>query len=163
MSTPDFPSSLFDHTQKADSFIEFSSESVDFELVNSIVVENWLKESLLRENKRLQRLSFIFCSDEYLNKLNVDYLQHDTYTDVITFPYSEGDDVAGDIFISIERVKENALTFTSTFEKELYRVMIHGVLHLCGYGDKTEEGKVEMRNKENTYIRLLDEMIQNFA
>ncbi|MBK7409726.1 MAG: rRNA maturation RNase YbeY [Saprospirales bacterium] len=158
MSTPDFPHSLSDDSPEAESAIDFFSEDVDFELLNSSLVQEWLQEVILHENKQLQRLSFIFCSDEYLYQMNVDYLQHDTYTDVITFPYGEGDMVEGDIFISIERVKENAALFQSTFERELYRVMVHGVLHLCGYGDKSEEEEAEMREKENMYIRRWDEL-----
>jgi len=159
MSIPDFPSSLSDDKPKAGAFIDFSSEDIDFELISPGLIEVWLKKALEKENKDLQRLSFIFCSDNYLYQLNVAYLQHDTYTDVITFPYSEGDDgVEGDIFISIERVKENAATYGYTFEKELNRVMIHGVLHLCGYGDKSEKEKAQMRDKENIYLDLLDGM-----
>jgi probable rRNA maturation factor len=101
------------------------------------------------EGQRLVALTFIFCSDEYLHKINVEYLDHDTLTDIITFPYRQLPEVEGDIFISLDRIKENARQFDTSFENELLRVIIHGVYHLCGYGDKSEEEAVTMRSKEN--------------
>ncbi|MCB9282478.1 MAG: rRNA maturation RNase YbeY [Lewinellaceae bacterium] len=158
MSTPDFPFGLPDDSPEAVFLIDFSSEDVDFELINSNFVQTWLQEVIRLEGKQLQHISYIFCSDEYLYQLNVDYLQHDTYTDVITFPYSEGEQVEGDIFISIDRIRENAQTFGAGFDQELLRVMVHGVLHLCGYGDKTEEQEREMRGKENEYLLVWEKM-----
>jgi rRNA maturation RNase YbeY len=99
-------------------------------------------------------LDYIFCDDEYLLKINQDYLDHDTYTDIITFPYGDLNVIAGDIFISVERVKENAVNFRVDFELELKRVMAHGVLHLLGYGDKSEEEVLQMRLKEDEKIKL---------
>ena len=100
-------------------------------------------------------LNCIFCDDTYLHKLNVEFLKHDTYTDIITFDYSVGNELIGDVYISVERVKENAGTFDVTFENELKRVLIHGILHLCGYKDKTAQEADEMRAKENKYLKLL--------
>ncbi len=104
------------------------------------------------ENKIAGELSFIFCSDNFLLGMNKTYLKHDFYTDVITFDYCENDIISGDIFISIDRIKENAKTFKTTFENELYRVMIHGILHLVGYNDKTDKEQKQMREKENFYL-----------
>ncbi len=109
---------------------------------------------IFNENKKDGELSFIFCSDEYLLKMNNDYLKHNFYTDVITFDYTEGDIISGDIFISIDRVKENAEKYNVSFENELQRVMIHGVLHLVGYNDKTEEEQKQMREKESQYLNI---------
>ncbi len=105
------------------------------------------------ENKKKGDISFIFCSDEYLLKMNNEYLSHDYYTDVITFDYTEEDIISGDIFISTDRVKENASKYKIDFENELQRVMIHGVLHLTGYKDKTEAEKKQMTEKENQYLK----------
>ena len=110
---------------------------------------------IFNENKKEGELSFVFCSDEYLLKMNIDYLKHDFYTDVITFDYSEGDIISGDVFISIERIKENSEKYNVSFENELQRVMIHGVLHLVGYKDKTEEELKQMREKESQYLNIL--------
>lgn len=153
MSPSDFPHFPSESSFSEDpSLIQFFSEDIDFELPDSGATNDWLLKVIAKEGKRLLGLSFIFCSDEYLYRLNVEYLQHDTYTDVITFPYAEGEEIEGDIFISVERIRENSLTFQSTFERELHRVMVHGVLHLCGYGDKKEEDRFLMREKENEYI-----------
>jgi len=101
-------------------------------------------------------LNFIFCSDNYLLKINVEHLNHDTYTDIITFDYSKEDRISGDIFISIDRVEENAKSHKTSFENELHRVIIHGVLHLLGYGDKEPGQKAEMRQKEDFCLSLRD-------
>jgi len=110
---------------------------------------------ILKENKTEGELSFIFCSDDYLLDMNKKYLNHNFYTDVITFDYCENDIVSGDVFISVDRIKENAQTYKTSFEKELQRVMIHGVLHLVGYKDKTEEEQKQMREKESQYLNIL--------
>ncbi len=107
---------------------------------------------ILKEQKIKGDITFVFCSDDYLLKLNKDYLQHDYFTDIITFDYCEKNIISGDIFISIDRIKENARQYNVTFENELQRVMIHGVLHLVGYKDKSEEEKKIMREKENFYL-----------
>lgn len=132
--------------------INFYSEDIDFSLNNSPQLCNWIYRTIKSESKKLIHLNFIFCSDKYLHKINVEYLDHDTYTDVITFPYAKGDTIEGDIFISVDRIKENAIQFNVDFEHELHRVMIHGVLHLIGYGDKSIEDKELMTKKEDEYL-----------
>ncbi len=109
---------------------------------------------IFNENKKEGELSFVFCSDEYLLKMNIDYLNHDFYTDVITFDYTEGDIISGDVFISIDRITENSQKYNVSFENELQRVMIHGVLHLVGYKDKTQEEQKQMREKETKYLNI---------
>ena len=138
--------------------IIFHSEDIDFSLPNATLVFDWIKKSIQSEDKDLQQLNFIFCSDKYLHQINVEYLNHDTYTDVITFPYAEGKNIEGDIFISIDRIRENAEQFKVSFEDELHRVMIHGTLHLMGYFDKTPEEKTLMTKKENEYLNLFLEL-----
>lgn len=135
--------------------IQFFSEDIDFDLPNKVSVIKWITETLFFEQKSTEGLSFIFCSDKYLHELNVKYLDHDTLTDIITFPYhNDGNSkIEGDIFISIDRIKENSKELETSFEDELHRVIIHGVLHLCGYGDKTEKEKKEMRRKENESLQ----------
>ena len=135
--------------------ITFSSEEVSFKLKDEPAIGEWLKKVIGREEKQLRSLNFIFCSDEYLHRINVEYLQHDTYTDVITFHYAESPFIEGDIFISIDRIKENAEKYKVPFLKELTRVMVHGVLHLCGYGDKTSDEKKKMREKENAALEQI--------
>ena len=107
------------------------------------------------QNKEEGELNLVFCSDEYLLEINKKHLNHDYYTDIITFDYSEENKISGDLLISIDRVKENAKTFSVSFIHELNRVVIHGVLHLCGYKDKTEEEKKQMRNLENKYLKTI--------
>ena len=138
------------------SNIFFHSEEIDFNLPNQPVIIDWINSTADQEGQTIQSLSFIFCSDKYLHQINVEYLNHDTYTDVITFPYAEeGQPIEGDVFISIDRIKENAANFKSTFEMELHRVMIHGTLHLLGYGDKNPEEKLKMTEKENFFLDIL--------
>lgn len=136
--------------------ITFHSENVDFHLVNEKQIIKWLQNAIKSEGKTVSELSYIFCSDDYLHKMNLEYLNHDTYTDIITFDYTEGSVVGGDIFISIDRVKENALKFKTEFLNELSRVIVHGVLHLAGYKDKTNKEKELMRSKEDFYLTLLN-------
>lgn len=136
------------------SSITFHSEDVDFHLVNEKKTIKWIKDSIKNETKIVGEISYIFCSDEYLHKMNLEYLNHDTFTDIITFDYTEENIISGDIFISIDRVKENATKFKTTFEGELSRVIIHGVLHLMGYKDKSAQEKEQMRSKEDFYLTL---------
>jgi rRNA maturation RNase YbeY len=136
--------------------ITFHSEDVDFHLVNEKQIIKWLQNTIKNEGRTVSELSYIFCSDDYLHKMNLEYLNHDTYTDIITFDYTEGSVVGGDIFISIDRVKENALKFKTEFVNELSRVIVHGVLHLVGYKDKTTKEKGLMRSKEDFYLTLLN-------
>lgn len=133
--------------------IEFNSTN-DFELVNPEQIITWLEGVISAEKKIAGELNYIFCDDAYLHKINVDFLDHDTFTDIISFDYSQGNIVSGDMYISVERVEENAQDFNCSFRDELSRVMVHGILHYCGYKDKsTEEAKL-MRSKENTYLAL---------
>lgn len=133
--------------------IEFHTVN-EFNLSDPNTVKAWLSKVVDEEQKKTDQLVYIFCDDKYLHKLNVQFLNHDTYTDVITFDESLGNQLSGEIYISVERVKENASSFGVSFEEELHRVMVHGLLHLCGYKDKTEEETLEMRRKENYYLSL---------
>ena len=136
-----------------DANILFHSEC-DFTLSKQDARSRWIINSIINESKRVGRLSFIFCTDEYLLEKNIQFLNHDTYTDIITFDYCEGDIISGDIFVSVERVTENANVFGLDFENELDRVLIHGVLHLAGYQDKSKEETNTMRDKEDFYLSL---------
>jgi probable rRNA maturation factor len=136
--------------------ISFFVEDIEFSLTNESEISSWLSKVIENEDYKLSELNYIFCTDEYLLGINLEYLNHDTYTDIITFDNSEDDDlIEGDIFISIERVRENANLFNVEFSNELYRVLVHGVLHLCGYHDKSNEESLLMRQKEDYYIQLL--------
>lgn len=126
----------------------------EFILENNNKYTSWIKNVLESENAQLGELSYIFCTDEYLIKLNQKYLDHNSYTDIITFDYSEKDIISGEIYISVDRVRDNALHFKEEFNIELQRVMAHGVLHLLGYKDKTEKEREEMRTKENEKIKM---------
>lgn len=134
--------------------ISFFSEDIDFTLKDKAKVRSWIADTIKSEGfKRVRELSFVFCSDDYLLEINKQYLNHDTYTDIVTFDSSEQEEViAGDIFISIERVRENASKFSVSEREELHRVIIHGVLHLCGYYDKKKQEKELMTAKENEYL-----------
>ncbi len=134
--------------------IHFNFET-DFDLENQKKITEWVKKTIQNEEYKFEEISYIFCNDKYLLDLNVNYLDHDTLTDIISFDYSVGKIISGDIFISIERVKENAIKFNTGFKEELHRVIIHGILHYCGYKDKTIQEKEEMRSKENYYLSLL--------
>lgn len=133
--------------------INFFSET-DFNLPDVNIHREWLERVSDSEEKRIEEINFIFCDDEYLHKINLQYLDHDTYTDIISFDNSANDLLAGDIFISIERVKENAREFNVDFSEELKRVLVHGVLHFCGYKDKTESESELMRQKEDEKIAM---------
>jgi rRNA maturation RNase YbeY len=133
--------------------IEFNSVN-DFELVNQTEAAVWLASVVDVEKKILGEVNYIFCDDEYLHKLNIEFLDHDTLTDVISFDYTSGDIISGDIYISVERVEENATDFQNSFRDELSRVMVHGLLHYCGYIDKTVEEAKEMRRMENIYLAV---------
>ncbi|WP_192822576.1 rRNA maturation RNase YbeY [Rufibacter sp. LB8] len=137
--------------------IEFFTEEIDFEVKNEEKVKAWLSEIISKNSFELESLNYIFCSDEYLYQMNVEYLEHDTLTDVITFDNSDIEGVIeGDVFISIDRVVDNASTFHISVEQELYRVMAHGLLHLLGYEDKTAEMQILMRSKEEECLHLLN-------
>lgn len=132
--------------------IKFTSHQIDFDLSDKDQHALWLMTAIDSEGFELDRIDFIFCSDEFLLEINKKHLGHDDYTDIITFPFEE-DPVAGEIYISIDRVKENAATFGVNFSEELRRVMIHGILHLCGYDDHEDEDIEEIRMKEDVYLK----------
>jgi len=134
--------------------IGFHSEDVDYALNDEAKYRRWLLEIAANVSTTIVGLSYIFCSDEYLRVINNQYLQHDYYTDIITFPYQQGSQVESDIFISVDRVSDNASTLGVDEHEELLRVISHGLLHLCGYGDKSEEEAKIMRAKENECIAL---------
>ena len=133
--------------------ILFNSE-LSFTLMNEEGVAAWLKECIEAEAKKTGEINYIFCDDHYLHEMNVKYLNHNTLTDVISFDYTLGALVSGDVFISLDRVRENALEFEESFENELHRVMVHGILHFCGYKDKSDDEKNGMRAKEDYYLSL---------
>lgn len=124
----------------------------DYKIKNPSIVSGWLIESAKNESRVIGNINYIFCNDHYLLKKNQKYLQQDTLTDIITFDYSEENILNGDIYISVERIKENAVIFTVPFEEELNRVIIHGLLHLMGFKDKTKSEAKTMREKENFYL-----------
>ena len=133
--------------------IHFFSEEIPFTLKQKLPVRNWINQTILAEGYKLGELSFIFSDDEYLLKINKEYLDHDTYTDIITFDNSEVEKlITGDIFISIDRIRENSKKFNVNERDELHRVMIHGTLHLLGYPDKGKEAKKVMTAKEDHYL-----------
>lgn len=138
--------------------IQFHFEDTEFELLHPARLRQWIEQVIARESCILQTVSFIFCSDDYLYDLNVQYLSHDTLTDVITFPYLKPPHIEGDIFISADRIRDNAGDFGVTFEQELHRVMIHGILHLCGYSDKTDADKAAMTQKEDEALGVLRDL-----
>ena len=134
--------------------IFFHKESVTFPL-DTPLLSSWIENAVFSLGYSLKNLSFIFCDDEYLKDINIQYLDHSYYTDVITFDYSTNEGLVGDVFISVDRVKENAEKFKNSFNKELFRVIIHGVLHLCGFNDKTEKEIKEIRRQENHFLSLI--------
>lgn len=135
--------------------ISFHSET-DFTLQNEDKIIEWIGKTIQKEDFTEGEISYIFCDDDYLLEKNVKFLNHNALTDIISFDYTMGKLISGDIFISVERVKENAQDFNVSFTDELHRVMIHGVLHFCNYKDKTEEEKRLMRSKEDNYLSLRD-------
>lgn len=133
--------------------ISFHTEEIDFKVINPIKTKRWLKDVITSEGFELSSINYIFCSDEYLHKINVEYLDHDTLTDIITFDNSEDEElIEGDIFVSIDRIQDNAKDFGNEFQQEFRRVLVHGVLHLCGYLDKSEKDEKQMRMKEDFYL-----------
>jgi rRNA maturation RNase YbeY len=135
--------------------IRFFSEDIQYNLPHPRKTSAWIKKSIIREHGKLYELTFIFCSDRYLYHLNMKFLKHNTLTDIITFDLSEGSGViSGEIYISIDRVKENANDFKRTFDEEIHRVIIHGVLHLLGFKDKKPGDKAVMREKEEACLSL---------
>lgn len=137
--------------------VSFIIEGISFVMKGKRATKKWIAACAIQEGKELAELCYIFCSDNYLLKMNKKYLKHDTLTDTITFDYSnDGEIIAGDVYISIERVIENASKFSVSFEEEINRVMIHGLLHLCGYSDKKMLQKKKMVERENFYLKLFN-------
>ncbi|WP_187263437.1 rRNA maturation RNase YbeY [Pontibacter beigongshangensis] len=135
--------------------IEFVSEGIDFSLANPDKVSNWIATVIEQNEQELESLTYIFCSDDYLHKINLEYLDHDTLTDIITFNNADEEGtIEGDVFVSVDRVRDNAATLGTTFEDELHRVIIHGVLHLLGFKDKTEKQAALMREQEDSCLSL---------
>lgn len=133
--------------------ISFNYET-DFEIANESAYERWISEVIASEEKNEGDINYIFCDDDYLLDINRKYLDHDYLTDVISFDYTVGNELHGDIFISVERVRDNAVDFGVEFEMELRRVMAHGVLHYCGYKDKSESDEIVMRDKEEEKMKM---------
>ncbi len=137
--------------------ILFFSEKTRFKLTNPKKTASWVRSVVKKEGTALNSLNYIFCSDEYLREINSQYLGHKTYTDIVTFNYNPAEgEIEGEVYISVDRVRENAKTFKSNFQTELHRVIIHGVLHLIGFNDKTKREKTLMREKEDSYLSLLN-------
>ena len=136
--------------------ISFNHEN-DFVLRNQNKISQWISSVISSEGFKEGTINYIFCDDDYLHKLNIEFLNHDTLTDIISFDYTVGKELHGDIFISTDRVKENALDFDVDFKDELNRVIVHGVLHYCGYRDKSDVESEEMRAKENHYLSQLNQ------
>jgi len=136
--------------------IDFNSET-DFEFEDDAKIANWISSVIAFEGYEEGDISFVFCDDAYLLKLNQQFLDHDTLTDIISFDYSVGKEISGEIYISVERVTENAIEYSDSFIDELHRVIIHGILHYCGYQDKVEEDIIKMRQKENDSLRMFKE------
>ena len=144
--------------EEGDEMISFNSNEIKFTLKNKTVIKQWISSIINKKKRRVGDLNFVFCSDEFLLGMNKQYLNHDTYTDIITFDYSKEDKnlpISGDIYISVDRVRENAAKFNVAFENELHRVIIHGTLHLLGYADKTKTAKEEMRKQEDAALKSL--------
>ncbi|WP_232804637.1 rRNA maturation RNase YbeY [Salegentibacter maritimus] len=137
----------------SEQIINFYSEN-DFELQEENKIDSWIRNVIASEEKDLGEINYIFCDDDYLHKINLKFLNHDTYTDIISFDNTEGNELNGDIFISTDRVVENAKEYNVEFNQEIKRVMAHGILHLCGYRDKTESEAALMRQKEDEKIAL---------
>jgi probable rRNA maturation factor len=134
--------------------VSFNTLTLEFAPKNKARIKKWIASVISKEKKQEGKIAYIFCSDKELLKINKEFLNHSTLTDIITFDYSEGKLISGEIYISVERVMENSIKFKTEFKSELQRVMIHGVLHLCGYGDKSSSEKKLMREKENKALLL---------
>ena len=144
--------------RKLSVMVTYNTEDIDFLFKGKLKNNKWLKLVAESEIRRLGDIAIIFCSDNYILDINQRFLQHDYFTDVITFDYCEGDRLSGDLFISIDSVRENAIEYGTEFKDELNRVIVHGILHLIGYDDHTEEDIKQMRAKENYYLSLRDLM-----
>ena len=139
--------------------ISFASYDIDFELLEPQRIKQWIKTIIQQSNCRVGSIGYLFCSDDHLITINRQFLNHDTFTDIITFDYVECDRISGDIMISIDRVRENAGIFGVPFDHELHRVIIHGILHLLGQGDKSEEEAAQMRSKEERALIIWESVL----
>ena len=137
--------------------IQYCSEDISIPKIQKRKITRWIKETITLEGKVTGDISFIFCSDAYLLEVNKQYLNHDYFTDIITFDYVENNVISGDIFISCDRIRENAEEFKTGFDNELSRIIIHGVLHLLGYKDKSKKEKLLMTDKEDFYLNILSD------
>lgn len=135
--------------------IQYIAEGIELPSIQKQKINRWIKETAAEYSKKTGEIAYVFCTDERILEVNKQFLNHDFYTDIITFDYSEGSLISGDIFISLETVRSNALEFGVTFEMELQRILIHGILHLCGQDDKTPESRLEMTRKENLALGKL--------
>ena len=135
--------------------IHFFYENIDENIDENL--KNWIENIIISEEKKLGEINYIFCDDEYLLKINQDFLDHDYYTDIITFDQVRGKTISGEIFVSLQRIKDNASLISKNYEEEKKRVIAHGILHLCGYKDKTEEEQKTMRAKEDFYLSFKTE------
>lgn len=140
-----------------DMAIIYQAENISFPDIKRRETTHWIRTVAAFHGKRIEDVSYIFCNDEEILRLNNEYLQHDYYTDIITFDYSEGNRLSGDLFISLDTVRSNAGKFAVSYEEELHRVIIHGILHLCGYNDKSEEEAQQMRRYEDEALKLRSE------
>jgi|TARA_B110000261_G_C13086127_1_gene357906 rRNA maturation RNase YbeY len=136
------------------SEFDFHSEDIDFILQDKPAIISWLSLCIEKEGKVPNDVSYVFCSDDFLHDMNIKHLKHNTLTDIITFDYCEENDIIGEMFISIDRIKDNSGKFKINFNHELHRVMVHGLLHLCGYKDKTADDQKVMSGKEDFYLNL---------
>lgn len=135
--------------------ITFDSDNIDFPNIKKRETSAWIKKIANSYNKKIGDVGYLFCNDEKILEINRQYLDHDFYTDIISFDYSEGDIISGDIFISLDTVRSNSQKYNTDYQEELYRVIIHGVLHLCGLDDKLEEDAIRMRESENSALKQL--------
>lgn len=140
--------------------VYFSNGDIDFIVEDEILIKKWIADIIARHNKVLGKINYLFCSDQMVYEMNVKYLCHDNYTDIITFDSVVGNLISGDIIISVDRVGENAKTLSSSFDNEFHRVVIHGVLHLLGFKDKSPDEAALMRAKENESLQILDSLMK---
>ena len=139
--------------------VHFHNEQVNFTLRKKLILNTWIKETSLEYGKSVSDINIIFTNDEFLLEMNQKFLKHDFYTDILTFDYSKDEIISGDIYISIDRVKENSYSYDVSFNDELKRVIIHGILHLCGYKDNSETERTVMRNLEDTALLNVKELL----
>ena len=135
--------------------ITYQSDDIRFPKIKRREISNWIKSVAISYNKKIGDIAYIFCSDKKILEINIQYLNHDYYTDIITFDYSEGDSISGDLFISLDTVRSNAEKFNTDYTEELHRVIIHGVLHLCGFKDKSTKDAKVMREKEDETLKQI--------